>query len=358
MLRTPCLEYSTLPTPTGVEYFAYRMRLPGKDQLELELPCEEEPERASLPANCGPERTLSQTHADLPPGIQATTVIRVRPKLATGLGLLYETDCFNLFAALNDGVIDCIFADPPFNLGKDYGRGPMKDTLKKHEYLKWSFGWIDECIRVLKPGGALFIYILPQWGYHLASHLDERNMLFRHWIALSMKGTFPRGRKLYPAHYALLYFTKGDPKTFNRVRLPIPTCRHCGKDIKDYGGHRKYLNPLGLNLTDFWEDTAPARHQKFKARWHINELKPMIAERCIQMATSKGEIVCDPFGGGGSTYEAAQRLGRYWLGTEISTGTAIRHRFKRHFPSLRPATPGHLAQAFKNPDPTFSLSLP
>lgn len=80
--------------------------------------------------------------------------------------MLYETDCFNLFAALNDGVIDCIFADPPFNLGKDYGRGPMKDALKKHEYLKWSFAWIDECIRVLKPGGAFFIYILPQWGYH------------------------------------------------------------------------------------------------------------------------------------------------------------------------------------------------
>ena len=75
-------------------------------------------------------------------------------------------------------------------------------------------------------------------------------MLFRHWIAVSMKGTFPRGRKLYPAHYALLYFTKGVPRIFNRdqVRLPIPKSRHCNKDVKDYGGHRKYLNPLGLNL--------------------------------------------------------------------------------------------------------------
>ena len=72
-------------------------------------------------------------------------------------------------------------------------------------------------------------------------------------------GSFPRGNKLYPAHYALLYFTKGKPKTFNRVRLPIPVSRHCGRDIKDYGGHRKYLNPAGLNLTDFWEDTSPAR---------------------------------------------------------------------------------------------------
>src|SRR5262245_36288466 len=99
-------------------------------------------------------------------------------------------------------------------------------------------------------------------GLSFRSHLDRKGMAFRHWIALSMKGSFPRGRKLYPAHYALLYITKGPPAVFNRVRLPIPACRQCGGDIKDYGGHRRFLNPMGLNLTDFWEDTAPARHQK------------------------------------------------------------------------------------------------
>ena len=74
-------------------------------------------------------------------------------------------------------------------------------------------------------------------------------------------------------------------------------CRHCKKDIKDYGGHRKYLNPLGLNLTDFWEDTAPARHRKFKARWGVNELKPVIPSRCIELSTNEGDIVLDPFAG-------------------------------------------------------------
>lgn len=188
----------------------------------------------------------------------------------TNLGILYRADCLDLLRSLNNDTIDCIFADPPFNLRKDYGNGAAQDDLCKQEYLSWSFTWLDECMRVLKPGGSLFVYILPQWGYHFAAHLDQQGLEVRHWIALSMKGTFPRGRKLYPAHYGLLYFTKGQPTKFNRVRLPVPTCRHCGKDIKDYGGHRKYLNPLGLNLTDFWEDTAPARHDKFKSRWHIN----------------------------------------------------------------------------------------
>ena len=255
----------------------------------------------------------------------------ILPVLHTNLGLLYRTDCMNLLSSIQDGAIDCIFADPPFNLGKDYGQGQGRDLLQKNEYLDWCRTWIKEAIRVLKPGGAFFIYMLPRWAFHLAGFLEERGMNFRHWIALCMKGTFPRGKRLYPAHYAILYFTKGLPAVFNRVRLPIPKCRHCGGDIKDYGGHRKYLNPLGLNLTDFWEDTAPARHSKFKTRWHINELKPMISERCLAIATLPDQIVIDPFGGGGSTYEAAQTLRRYWLGTELSTVEPIVARMKQRF---------------------------
>jgi site-specific DNA-methyltransferase (adenine-specific) len=234
------------------------------------------------------------------------------PAFSTALGALYQTDCFSLLSALRDESIDTVFADPPFNLGKDYGRGTKADELKADAYISWCCRWIDECVRVIKPGGAVFIYNLPQWAYHLAAHLESRGMLFRHWIAVSMKGTFPRGKKLYPAHYALLYFTKGTPATFNRddIRQPIPKCRHCGGDVKDYGGHRKYLNPLGLNLTDIWEDTAPARHSKFKARWGINELKPIIPSRCIQLSTNEGDVVLDPFGGGGSTYESAELLNR------------------------------------------------
>ena len=281
-----------------------------------------------MSANIAAVRLIRQVVTNrLPP-----TCVFGHPTLTTDQGLFYDTDCMDLFRCIKDEVIDCVFADPPFNLGKDYGNGTARDSLDTDSYLKWSYAWIEECVRVLKPGGAIFVYILPQWGYHFAKYLDDSGMTFRHWIALSMKGTFPRGRKLYPAHYGLLYFTKGVPRTFNRVRVPVPQCRHCKQDIKDYGGHRKYLNPLGLNLTDFWEDTAPARHRKFKSRWHINELKPMIPSRCFRIATDPGDIVLDPFGGGGSSYEAAQELGRFWVGSEIATGAAIVWRLQERFP--------------------------
>jgi site-specific DNA-methyltransferase (adenine-specific) len=128
----------------------------------------------------------------------------LKPAFSTDLGSVYNVDCMKLFAALDDERIDTVFADPPFNLAKDYGNGKDKDDLEDGEYLAWCYRWMDQCIRVLKPGGSIFIYNLPQWAFHLASHLERRGLTFRHWIAISMKGTFPRGRKLYPAHYALL----------------------------------------------------------------------------------------------------------------------------------------------------------
>ena len=147
-----------------------------------------------------------------------------------------------------------------------------------------------------------------------------------------MKGTYSRGKKLYPAHYALLYYTRGQPKTFNRLRVPVPTCRHCGKEVKDYSGHRDKLNPLGLNLTDFWEDTSPNRHRKFKVRPGVDELKLMIPERAILISTNENDIVFDPFGGGGATFQAAELNHRFSIGTELYDSRHILRRFEERFP--------------------------
>jgi site-specific DNA-methyltransferase (adenine-specific) len=240
------------------------------------------------------------------------------------MGVLFNCDCMDLFLAVKNSSVDMVFCDPPFNLNKDYGTQKFNDLMDDKEYLEWVYSWMDECVRVLKPGGSLFVYNIPKWCIHFGAYLDQY-LEFRHWIAICMKNTFPRGKKLYPAHYGLLYYTKGEPKTFNKLRTPIPVCRHCGGEIKDYGGHRDKLNAKGLNLTDFWDDTSPVRHRKYKKR-SANELKPIIPERAILMATSEGDLVLDPFGGGGSTYIQAELNHRYWIGSEIGDCTPIIER--------------------------------
>lgn len=249
----------------------------------------------------------------------------VKPFLATSHGILYQGDCVDLMQSLDSESVDTVFADPPFNLGKEYGDG-IDDDLGELTYLDWTNEWTAEAVRVLKPGGAFFFYNLPKWCIPVGESLTSRHgMDFRHWIAITMKNTYPRTKTLYPAHYGLLYYTKGPARVSNKLRVPILTCRHCGRELRDYGGHRDKLNPRGLNLTDFWEDTSPVRHRKFKKR-PANELKPMIPERCILMSTAPDDLVLDPFGGGGSTYEVAELRHRRWIGSEIGECEPIRDR--------------------------------
>lgn len=248
-----------------------------------------------------------------------------KPKLTTNLGLLFNVDCLKVLTNIKDNTVDTIFADPPFNLNKDYGK-KVKDDLLEEEYLTWCFAWIDECIRILKPGGSFFLYNIPKWNIPLG-HRMGHNLLFRHWITISMKNSLPIANKLYPAHYSMLYYTKGKPTVFNKIRTPIETCRHCGKDLKDYGGHKKSLHADGISLTDVWTDVSPVRHRKFKSTSRkANQLSSKILSRVISMSTNPGDLVLDPFGGSGTTFSVCEQTGRKWIGTELGDCSSIIER--------------------------------
>ena len=78
---------------------------------------------------------------------------------------------------------------------------------------------------------------------------------------------------------------------------------------------------MWTQLEEVWSDIPPVRHRKHKKRG-ANELAPIMLERIIAMASNPGQIVIDPFGGSGTTFYAAQKLQRYWLGTEIGDTSA------------------------------------
>jgi site-specific DNA-methyltransferase (adenine-specific) len=247
---------------------------------------------------------------------------------ATGLGVLYEGDCLEILPLIQDETIDTIFADPPFNLAKNYGSS-VSDELPEDKYVNWCKAWLRECTRLLKPGGSLFVYNLPKWNLVLGSYLIEVGLMIRHWIAINIKLGLPIPGRLYPSHYSLLYFTKGKPRTFRKIRTPIETCRHCGGELKDYGGHRNAMNPKGVNLTDVWNDIPPVRHWKFKSKKRgANQLSTKLLYRVIQLSTTEHDIVLDPFGGSGTTYDVCERNNRHWIGIELASCDVIIERLE------------------------------
>lgn len=266
-----------------------------------------------------------KTHAfDVSPFVSNGT----RPHYATSAGALFAGDCLKLLPKINDAVIDTVFADPPFNLGKQY-RQSTNDSLPEDKYLEWSKAWVKECVRVLKPGGSLFVYNLPKWNIPIGAYLSELGMEFRHWIGIEISACLPISGRLHPSHYGLLYYSKGKPKTFRRIRTPILKCRHCGGEVKDYGGHRGAMNPKGVTLKDVWTDIPPVRHWKFKSRNRgANALSTKILDRVVEMSTVPGDVVLDPFGGSGTTFVVCEARDRHWIGIEIDYADDIIERLE------------------------------
>jgi site-specific DNA-methyltransferase (adenine-specific) len=254
----------------------------------------------------------------------------IAPYYATPLGALFAADCMAVMPLVADNVIDTIFADPPFNLGKEYGRS-TDDLQPDDAYLDWCRRWLAECVRILKPGGSLFVYHLPRWNIRLGAHLMALGMDFRHWIAVEMSACLPIAGRLHPSHYGLLYYSKGRPNTFRRIRTPVQTCRHCGGEIKDYGGHRGALNPNGITLKDVWSDIPPVRHRKFKSKnRRANALSTKLLDRVVEMSTVEGDLVLDSFGGSGTTFRVCEEKRRRWIGIEIDFAAEIVDRLERN----------------------------
>jgi site-specific DNA-methyltransferase (adenine-specific) len=231
-------------------------------------------------------------------------------------GSVYTADALEFMRSLPSQSAQIIFLDPPFNLGKVYGgAGDASDLRPEEEYEAWLLKVLDECVRALAQGGTLYLYHLPVWGIRLGAHL-QKELDFRHWIAISMKNGFVRGKRLYPAHYSLLMLTKGTPVVLNRPKTLPAECRHCGKYIKDYGGYRSIIEEKGINLSDFWDDVSPVRHVQRKNRV-ANELPQVIFDRVMQISSEPGFLYVDPFAGAGGGVVAAVRAGMTFAACDI-----------------------------------------
>lgn len=251
----------------------------------------------------------------------------VKPAFRTSLGVLYRSDCMPVLKCVESGSVDLVFADPPFNLRKIYP-SRINDDVREQQYLAWCETWLGECIRVLKDGGSFFLWNLPKWNIPLAEYLRGR-LTFKHWISVDIKYGLPIQGRLYPSHYSLLYFCKGEkPAKFHPDRLPMPVCKKCFADQRDYGGYKDKMNPEGINLTDVWYDIPPVRHLRYKKRPGANELSIRVLDRVVEMASDEGDLVLDPFGGSGTTYAVSELKGRRWIGMEIGPVDGIVERLQ------------------------------
>jgi DNA modification methylase len=210
------------------------------------------------------------------------------------------------------GVFDVAFADPPYNLAKNYST--YQDDLEEHKYIDWCNQWLLGMYHNLKPGGALFVLNIPKWSIYHFNFLADK-MIFQNWIVWDALST-PAG-KFLPAHYSLLYFSKpgAKPKVNLGTDKQIDSREYClrGPCItkrKKIGNNRKEL------LTDVWRDIHRIKHKKDRDQ-HPCQLPTKLMERVIKIFSDEGDLIFDPFGGSGTTAIGAKLLNRNYIITEL-----------------------------------------
>lgn len=94
-----------------------------------------------------------------------------------GLDTVVHGDCIEAIQSLPDASVHMVLADPPYNLDKDFG--PWKERERRENWLPWSRKWINECSRVLVPGGSIFVYGIHHHLCRLQCHMYDIGLTYR-----------------------------------------------------------------------------------------------------------------------------------------------------------------------------------
>jgi DNA modification methylase len=209
-------------------------------------------------------------------------------------------------------------------------------------YLSMMAPRLMELRRVLKPTGSIYLHCDPTASHYLKLLMDAvfgsnhfLNEIIWHY---QTSGGAPK-KTLIRDHDTIFRYAKGSTNgvTWTAPREPWPesTLKKWQRDdagriyhIHNDTGVRYYIDPSGKLMDDVWDITLAARSRE---RLGYPTQKPLaLLERIIAASSNPGDVVLDPFCGCGTAVDAAQRLGREWIGIDIThlAINLIRHRLK------------------------------
>jgi site-specific DNA-methyltransferase (cytosine-N4-specific) len=293
------------------------------------------------------------------------------PHFKTPLGAAYCGKAEDLLLALPDESVNLIFTSPPYALHfkKAYG------NVDQDQYVDWFLGFAPQLRRVLKPDGSLVINIGGSWcpghpvrslchfevlirlvreyGFHLAQeffwHNPAKLPAPAEWVTV-------RRIRVKDSVEALWWLSKTQqPKADNRKVL-TPYSEDMKRLLKR--GYRAKERPSGHRITNKFTEQGGAippnlltlgnndangyyltRCAEEKMKPHPARFPIQLPEFFIKFLTAEGDLVLDPFAGSCTTGEAAERLGRKWLGFELLPDYLDGARFRFEKADLQPGEP-------------------
>jgi len=246
---------------------------------------------------------------------------------------IYCGDCKEVLKKFPDECVDLIYMDPPFFSNKKYEViwedgyevRAFEDRWKGgiEHYVGWMEERIRECHRVLKKTGSIYLHCDWHASHYLKVMMDRvfgyRN--FQNEIIWCYTGLSQRKSSWVRKHDNILFYTKGKNWTFNydEVRVPVSEARlkRIKYSDKQFKSGKAATNPKGKIPEDWW--IIPIIGSTSKERLGYPTQKPeKLLERIIKASSNPGDIVLDPMCGCGTAVAVAHKLGRQWIGIDVS----------------------------------------
>ncbi|KQM66626.1 MULTISPECIES: site-specific DNA-methyltransferase [unclassified Sphingomonas] len=252
-----------------------------------------------------------------------TTMVAVKTRkkkaptttVALPLDRILMDDCIEAMRSLPARSIDCIFADPPYNLqlGGDLLRpdgsqvDAVDDDWDKFDsfatYDKFTKAWLAEARRILKPDGTIWVIGSYHNIYRVGSIVQDQGFWILNDIVWRKSNPMPnfKGTRFTNAHETMIWASMGEKAryTFNYRQM-------------------KTLNDE-LQMRSDWEFPicgGQERLRKDGTKVHPTQKPEALLYRVLLASTKPGDVVLDPFFGTGTTGAVAKRLGRHFIGIE------------------------------------------
>ena len=237
---------------------------------------------------------------------------------------LYYNDNLDVLESIDDNSINLIYADPPFNTGKDWGAYNDKWEKGLAGYLDFMRPRIEEIHRILKDTGSFYLHCDPTASHYLKVLCDQVFGItnFRNEIVWCYTGVHPPKSKTFnKKHDIIFWYTKSDKWVFNKEDIRIP---YEGLVFnKGYSGQQDPNDELletykerGKCPETWWRDIRHIKHLKTQLLEYPTQKPVALLERIIKASSNEGDVVLDPFAGSGTTLDAAHGLQRSWIGID------------------------------------------
>ena len=273
------------------------------------------------------------------------------------------TNCFNkvlmgdalevLRSIEGKQIFDIVIADPPYNIGKDFGND--SDCQDLQNYIPWATRWIDECLRLVKESAPVYVYGYPEILAHIAVRYPVTHQRWLAWHYTNK--AVPSSKFWQRSHESILCLWHGDRPQINvdalredytdgfiknsagKIRKDT-ACRYGREGVQTiYNAHPKGALPRdvikvpalagGAGRAERWfyckdcqrvcSPQEKTKHQRHETVHHPTQKPAELCRKLVASAIKDTGYLLVPFAGSGAECVVAQKMGIDFFAVEINS---------------------------------------